>query len=98
MSAFSNNLRIIRKNNMWSQDQAAAFYEANRSTYGAWEDGRSHPNYVKLCDIADRLEMTLDALLGRKPVGKKQVQSPFVIKYNTAPFHVKKAIDILLDI
>ena len=55
----------LRKKKGLDQRDIADIVGVERSTYGKWETGDSHPPLTKLVDLADLFEVSTDYLLGR---------------------------------
>ena len=47
MTLVSNNLKILRKRNHWTQEQCADHLGIKRSLLGAYEEGRANPLVVE---------------------------------------------------
>lgn len=60
------NIRDIRKQRGLNQDQLAEMASLNRVTVAKYESGKVEPGAKALARIADALEVTVDALLGRE--------------------------------
>lgn len=58
-------IRALRKQRGLNQDQLAELANLNRVTVAKYESGRVEPGAQALARIADALEVTTDALLGR---------------------------------
>ena len=58
-------IRALRKQRGLNQDQLAELASLNRVTVAKYESGRVEPGAQALARIADALEVTTDALLGR---------------------------------
>lgn len=57
------NITWLRKQHNLSQQQLANLLEINRSLLGAWEEGRSVPNYEDLIKVAEYFKVLVDTLL-----------------------------------
>lgn len=57
-SIFGKNLKAIRQAKGWTQEKAAGMLKMNRSTYGAWEEGRGFPSAEKLAHVAHVFKVT----------------------------------------
>ena len=66
MISFASVLRHWRKERGYTQQQMAKFLSVHRSTYTKYELGTVEPTLEALCRLADVLECTTDALLGRE--------------------------------
>jgi len=63
---FSENLKILRKEKGFSQEQLAARLNVVRQTISKWEKGISVPDAELLIQLAEVLDVTVSDLLGRK--------------------------------
>jgi transcriptional regulator with XRE-family HTH domain len=57
INTFGKNLKKIRTEFNWSQEQLARFLNVNRSALGSWEEGRAHPNILLLIKIVAKLRV-----------------------------------------
>lgn len=55
---FGKNLKAIREARGWTQEKAADVLKMNRSTYGAWEEGRGFPASDMLVHVARVFKIT----------------------------------------
>jgi transcriptional regulator with XRE-family HTH domain len=65
MSIFSRRLQELRLQKGLSQQQLGGFFNAPKQTVHSWEKGQAAPTMLKLCELADILEVSLDYLVGR---------------------------------
>ena len=63
---FNENLKILRKEKGYSQDQLAARLNVVRQTISKWEKGISVPDAELLIQLAEVLDVTVSDLLGKK--------------------------------
>lgn len=63
---FNENLKILRKEKGYSQEQLAARLNVVRQTISKWEKGISVPDAELLVKLADTLEVEVSVLLGNK--------------------------------
>ncbi len=63
---FSENLKILRKEKGFSQEQLAARLNVVRQTVSKWEKGISVPDAELLIQLADVLDVSVSDLLGKK--------------------------------
>ena len=63
---FSDNLKRIRKEKGFSQEQLAVKLNIVRQTVSKWEKGLSVPDADLLMKLAEVLDVTVDDLLGKK--------------------------------
>lgn len=63
---FNENLKILRKEKGYSQEQLAARLNVVRQTISKWEKGISVPDAELLIQLAEVLDVTVSDLLGKK--------------------------------
>lgn len=63
---FSENLKTIRKEKGFSQEQLATRLNVVRQTISKWENGISVPDAELLIQLAEVLDVTVSDLLGKK--------------------------------
>jgi putative transcriptional regulator len=63
---FSENLKTLRKEKGFSQEQLATRLNVVRQTISKWEKGGSVPDAETLIQLADVLEVEVSDLLGKK--------------------------------
>ena len=72
---FNKNLKIIRKEKGFSQEQLAVQLNVVRQTISKWEKGLSVPDAELLTKLAEVLNVSVSDLLGKKieiPEGKNE--------------------------
>ena len=62
---FSVRIAQIRKQMKLSQEDFGELVNMSRRTVAAWESGDRTPSFSTLSDVADRLNVSVDYLLGR---------------------------------
>lgn len=60
------NLKIAREQKGYSQKEFAKFCKIPNSTYNQYETGKRQPDLETLQQLADKLETSVDFLIGRK--------------------------------
>ncbi len=65
-SMFGENLKILRKEKGFSQEQLATRLNVVRQTISKWEKGISVPDAELLIQLAEVLDVTVSDLLGKK--------------------------------
>jgi len=65
MDFIHSNIKFLRKQKAWTQEQLAAELEIKRSLIGSYEEGRAKPNYEVLAQIAKIFKHTIDHLITR---------------------------------
>lgn len=65
MDFIYTNIKFLRKQKGWTQEQLATELDIKRSLIGSYEEGRAKPNYEVLAEIAKIFKHTIDALITR---------------------------------
>ena len=65
MDFIHTNIKFLRKQKAWTQEQLAAELDIKRSLIGSYEEGRAKPNYEVLAEIAKIFKHTIDNLITR---------------------------------
>ena len=68
MSDFAERLRLLREARQLTQTRLAELIEVDPRAYNRWERGTIAPHLDTLIRIADVLQVSLDELVGRKPL------------------------------
>ena len=68
----SENIKTIRKNKGFTQEELAARLHVTRQTISKWEKGYSVPDASILSDMADVFEVSVGDLLGAEKIDPKQ--------------------------
>ncbi|MBP3678204.1 MAG: helix-turn-helix transcriptional regulator [Agathobacter sp.] len=63
---FQDNLKILRKNKGYTQEELASRLKVVRQTVSKWEKGLSVPDAEMLLKIAEEFEVSVSELLGSK--------------------------------
>ena len=71
-----DRIREARRRAGYSQEELAEMARLNRVTVAKYEAGKVEPGAQALSRIADALEVTVDALLGREPAETKTAAGP----------------------
>ena len=74
--SFAENLQAFRKKNGLTQEDLAELLGVSRQAVSKWEQGDGYPEVEKLLILADKLGVSLDALMGREPLGDAAGASP----------------------
>lgn len=105
--AFATNLRKVRRIHGWNQLQAATQLGIKRSTYQAYEEGRSCPRAEDLVTLADvfqignlRSFIADDGFNFNQQEGSPKVVdgSPLQTNYAKASLRDRNLVDIILGI
>lgn len=62
---FAQRITAIRKENKWTQEKLGELVDMTQRSVAAWEAGTRQPSYSVLIDLADKLGVSVDYLLGR---------------------------------
>lgn len=65
MDFIHSNIKFLRKQKGWTQEQLATELDIKRSLIGSYEEGRAKPNYEVLAEIAKMFKHTIDNLITR---------------------------------
>jgi hypothetical protein len=65
MDFIHTNIKFLRKQKGWTQEQLATELEIKRSLIGSYEEGRAKPNYEVLAVIAKTYKVSIDSLITR---------------------------------
>ena len=65
MDFIHSNIKFLRKQKSWTQEQLATELDIKRSLIGSYEEGRAKPNYEVLAEIAKIFKHTIDNLITR---------------------------------
>ncbi|MBA4700718.1 MAG: helix-turn-helix transcriptional regulator [Ruminococcus sp.] len=66
MYEIGKNIKRLRKQRNWTQEQLANKLYISRQTLSNYENGNRLPNLYMACQIADVFEISIDSLMGRK--------------------------------
>lgn len=107
---FSENLRTLRKEKGFSQEQLAARLNVVRQTISKWEKGISVPDAELLMQLAEVLDVTVSDLLGKKieiPEGQNEIDvlaselaklNELLVVYGNKFSNLKRKIGIAIGI
>jgi len=65
MTLISENIKILRKNNHWTQEQLAEKIGIKRSLLGAYEEGRADPRLNNLQRMSEIFGVSIDQLISQ---------------------------------
>lgn len=97
---FSENLKTLRRQKGFSQEELAARLHVVRQTVSKWEKGQSVPDAGTLIRLAEVLEVSVSELLGEKIENEQaasDVAQQLAIK-NRRARRIWKAIGIILAV
>ena len=72
--SFSENLKQIRKEHHLSQEELAELLDVSRQAVSKWEQGMGYPEVEKLLLLANKLKVSLDALMSNELVGASETR------------------------
>jgi len=64
MVKINENIRFLRKQHSWTQDQFAKQLDVKRSLVGAYEEGRAEPRLELIQKMAELFQTSVDQLIG----------------------------------
>lgn len=73
MNSIGENLKKIRIDNNWSQDQIADIFSIKRQTWASYEKGKSFPDANLLVNLSKITHKTVDEILGLETNSKYSV-------------------------
>ena len=69
-------IALLRKSKKFTQEKLGELVNVSQRSVASWEAGERSPSIPTLCDLADKLDVSVDWLLGRtdevKTANKKQ--------------------------
>lgn len=71
MTEFATRLKLLRESRHLTQARLAELLGIDPRAYNRWERGGGTPQLDTLAKMADILQVTLDELVGRKPVSNE---------------------------
>jgi putative transcriptional regulator len=107
---FSENLKALRKEKGFSQEQLATRLSVVRQTISKWEKGISVPDAEMLIQLADVLEVEVSDLLGEKieiAEGQSEMEAlalelaklnELLVVYGNKASDLKKKVGILIAV
>ncbi|MFA9413894.1 MULTISPECIES: helix-turn-helix domain-containing protein [unclassified Streptococcus] len=112
MNKFPEQLKTLRTQKSWSQDDLANQLHLSRQAISRWENGETSPDLDTLVKLASIFEVTLDELVtGVKPVNfNDKVEEDddenlqllkgreFVLNPETGKYEKRDGLSILLDL
>ena len=60
---FKENLRLLRKEKKWTQDQLAKMIGVDQRTISAWEKGVCEPSFAMLAKLCEIFNETIEGIL-----------------------------------
>jgi transcriptional regulator with XRE-family HTH domain len=65
MDLIHSNIRFLRKQKSWTQEELALELDSKRSLIGSYEEGRAKPNYEVLGRLSQLFKVSIDHLIQR---------------------------------
>ena len=62
---FAQRIAAIRKEKKWTQEKLGEMVNMTQRSVAAWEAGTRQPSYPVLIELAQKLDVSVDYLLGR---------------------------------
>ena len=75
--SFADNLQAVRKKNGLTQEALAEMLNVSRQAVSKWEQGEGYPEVEKLLVLSDKLDISLDELMGRELRGAAPADSTY---------------------
>lgn len=75
---FAERIAAIRKEMKYSQEKFGELADVSQRTVAYWESGDRMPSHAIISDLADRLGVSVDYLLGRSDVKTEIKKEPIV--------------------
>ncbi len=102
MSEFSERLRLLRESRQLMQVRLAELIGVNPRAYNRWERGTIAPHLDTLVKIADVLQVSLDELVGRKPISndvriRNHTLNSLWQQADTLPDEEQQALILVID-
>ena len=102
MSEFAERLRLLRESRQLTQIRLAELIEVDPRAYNRWERGTIAPHLDTLVKIADVLQVSLDELVGRKPMsGEARIRNHSLNalwqQADTLPDQEQQALILVID-
>ena len=82
---FAQRIAAIRKEKKLSQEKLGELVNMSQRSVAAWEGGERTPSFPVLIDLAEKLDVSVDYLLGRTDISTKKepVMSDDELRVNT---------------
>jgi len=95
MTLLNENIRLLRKNKGWTQQELADKIGIKRSLVGAYEEGRAEPSAKKLLKFAEILNVSVDDLIGLNLKEKTPGSTHFKVLAITVDADDKENIELV---
>lgn len=90
----AENLRLLRKDKMLSQEELAEKCQVSRQAIAKWENGESVPVLEKLIFLAELYKVSLDELVGRTGIDKYEKVKQYIKEFAAEDIPIDEADDI----
>lgn len=99
MSIVSNNIKALRKQMGFTQEQFAEKIGIKRSLLGAYEEGRADPRLNNLQNMAREFEVSVDLLISRdiSKMDRQELQKLVAQQAKALPTEKLKVLSITVD-
>jgi transcriptional regulator with XRE-family HTH domain len=94
---FNSNLKFLRKAKGFTQDELAFELDLKRSQIGSYEEGRAHPAYDKLAEIAKYFHISIDNIINKDLRLMKEVPLFTDEQLNTPILQPSRILAITVD-
>src|SRR5580704_13069330 len=98
MTKINENIRFLRKQHGWTQDQFAQRLNVKRSLVGAYEEGRAEPRLELIQKMAELFQTTVDQLIGND-ITQPKTDEKFIrgkeVRIITVDSHKKDNIELV---
>jgi transcriptional regulator with XRE-family HTH domain len=94
---FNSNLKFLRKAKGFTQDELAFELDLKRSQIGSYEEGRAHPAYDKLAEMAKYFHISIDNIINKDLRLMKEVSLFSDEQLNTPILQPSRILAITVD-
>jgi transcriptional regulator with XRE-family HTH domain len=94
---FNSNLKFLRKAKGFTQDELAFELDLKRSQIGSYEEGRAHPAYDKLAEMAKYFHISIDNIINKDLRLMKEVPLFSDEQLNTPILQPSRILAITVD-
>lgn len=94
---FNTNLKFLRKAKGFTQDELAFEMDLKRSQIGSYEEGRAHPAYDKLAEMAKYFHISIDNIINKDLRLMKEVPLFSDEQLNTPILQPSRVLAITVD-
>lgn len=101
MSKLSNNIKSLREDRGWTQDELAQRIHKSKMSVSNYESGNREPKNETIEALADVFNVSVDFLLGRSPVCEQLLTAEelrIVTAYRGASEDTRNAVAAVLSV